>query len=165
MNFRVFCNGSGCGEDIGACAFVITNEAKDVMLGSGLETIKGTSSQRMELEAAVRAFKHLKNKLDYGKGDTAIFYSDSKYLIDCYQKKWYVMWLKNKWKTARKSPVQNKDLWEQLVSIFERDDITFEYVPAQQKDTFFQAELWWNNYVSRLVQLTCRKLKKQETEV
>lgn len=168
MNFIVFCDGStrgnSSGASFGACGFVITNEAKDVLLECEVKTKEDTTNQQMELEAATMAFQCLVSKLDYGKDDTATFYSDSKYLVDCYQKKWYEAWVKNNWKTSRRTQVQNQELWKQLVPIFERNDVSFEYVPAHQPDTFFQTELWWNNYVDRLVQSASLELKKKGGE-
>lgn len=165
MNFVVFCDGStrgnGTEDACGAYAFVITNEAKDVMLECGVKSVEKTTNQRMELEAAIAAYNCAVKVLDFGKGDTITFYSDSKYLVDCYYKKWYRAWEKNKWRTTRKTPVSNRDLWEKLLPLFENPSIRFDYVPAHQPDVFFQTEEYWNNYVDRLAQSASRELKKK----
>ncbi|PAB59953.1 RNase H family protein [Anaeromicrobium sediminis] len=71
---------------------------------------KNTTNNRMEMTAFLQALKSLK------KGDLSInIFSDSGYLIDCFTKKWYVNWQKNGWKNASKKPVENKDLWVELL--------------------------------------------------
>lgn len=165
MNFVVFCDGStrGNGSDsaCGAYAYAITNQTKDVLLESGVYSTAQTTNQRMELEAALGAYECLVKTLDFGKDDTAIFYSDSKYLVDCYQKKWFLSWETKNWKTARGTAVSNRDLWEKLIPIFKNMSIRFEYVPSHQKDVFFQSEEFWNNWVDKLAQSASLELKKK----
>lgn len=165
MNFVVFCDGSARGNGTpnacGAYAYAITNEAKDVLLESGVKSVKDTTNQRMELEAALAAYKVLVKYLDFGKDDTVIFYSDSKYLIDCYCKKWYKTWLKKGWKTAHGTSVSNSDLWKKLIPLFDNPTIEFDYVPAHQSDVFFQSHEFWNNWVDKLAQKASADLKKK----
>ena len=52
-------------------------------------------------------------------------FSDSSYLMDCFRKKWYENWQKNGWKTAKKSPVENRDLWQELLPYIEQHEIEF----------------------------------------
>ena len=84
--------------------------------GSRLKEIHGgernTTNQRMELIACIRALEELKS------GKYAIeVYTDSAYLANCMQKKWYVAWQKNGWKNSARKPVENRDLWEKLLSL------------------------------------------------
>ena len=37
----------------------------------------------------------------------------------------YVNWQKNGWKNAKKQPVANQDLWEQLIRYFEMPEVDF----------------------------------------
>lgn len=71
-----------------------------------------TTNQRMEIQAAVEALIH--------NADPVILYTDSRYVVDCINKKWYVGWLKNNWLTSAKQPVKNKDLWVQLVGALKK---------------------------------------------
>ena len=45
--------------------------------------------------------------------------------MDCFRKKWYVNWQKNGWKTAKKEPVEHKEIWEQLISYLDVHKISF----------------------------------------
>ncbi len=79
-----------------------------------------TTNNRMEMTALIEALSALKKK-----GLQMDIYSDSSYLIDCFRKKWYVGWKRNGWKTSAREPVKNQELWEQLLSLIEGQDIRF----------------------------------------
>ena len=79
-----------------------------------------TTNNRMEMTALLEAFRAIK------KGDQAIqVFSDSSYLMDCFRKKWYVNWQKNGWKNAQKKPVENQDLWKELLPFLDQHEIVF----------------------------------------
>ena len=77
-----------------------------------------------------------------------IIYTDSAYLINCANQGWYLKWMTNGWMTSQKTPVANKELWEELIPTF--DDTRFEYrkVRGHQKGDSFTSK--WNNYVDGL---------------
>lgn len=79
-----------------------------------------TTNNRMEMTALLEALKAVKKD-----GQVIHAFSDSGYLMDCFRKKWYVNWLKNGWKTAAKKPVENQDLWQELLPYLDRHDISF----------------------------------------
>jgi ribonuclease HI len=84
---------------------------------------RNTTNNRMELTACIRALQEIKRK------DLEIeIYSDSAYIVNCIQQKWYVKWQKNGWKTKAKTPVENKDLWVQLLSLVNKYGVTFKKV-------------------------------------
>lgn len=70
-----------------------------------------TTNNRMEMTAAIEALKCLKEPC------YVYLYSDSAYLINAFQQKWIEKWQQNGWRTAAKDPVENKDLWEELVEL------------------------------------------------
>jgi ribonuclease HI len=51
--------------------------------------------------------------------------ADSAYLLNCFRNKWYVNWKRNGWKTAKKEAVENRDLWESLLSFLETHSLSF----------------------------------------
>lgn len=81
-----------------------------------------TTNQRMEIKAVTEALRCLKRPCE------VVIRSDSAYVINCFQQRWYVGWRKNGWKNSKGEPVQNRDLWEQLLSEVERHHVTFEKV-------------------------------------
>jgi ribonuclease HI len=79
-----------------------------------------TTNNRMEMSALIGAFDNLTKD-----GLCVNVFSDSSYLTECFRKKWYEKWGKNGWMTAKKTPVENRDLWERLLECTKRHDVTF----------------------------------------
>lgn len=80
-----------------------------------------TTNNKMEMKACIEALKTLKKK------DIPVeVYTDSAYVCNCINQKWYVKWRKNGWKNSKKDPVENKELWVDLLDQIESlDDIEF----------------------------------------
>ena len=97
-------------------AILVFGEIKKELYGGEANT----TNNRMEMTALIEALGALKRK-----GLQMDVFSDSSYLMDCFRKRWYVNWQKNGWKTASKEPVRNQELWEQLLSLTEGQDIRF----------------------------------------
>lgn len=81
---------------------------------------KNTTNNRMEMTALLAAFRAIKKE-----NQNIEVFSDSSYLMDCFRKKWYVKWRRNGWQTSQKKPVENQDLWEQLLPFIEIHSISF----------------------------------------
>ena len=81
-----------------------------------------TTNNRMELMAVIVALETLKEPCRVD------LYSDSKYVIDALEKGWAVRWRKNGWMRNKKDPALNPELWEQLLSLMEGQDIQFYLV-------------------------------------
>lgn len=79
-----------------------------------------TTNNRMELTAVIEAFKALKKD----KQNIEIF-SDSSYVMNCFRDKWYVNWEKNGWMNSKKEPVENRELWEELLALVRKHDCKF----------------------------------------
>lgn len=79
-----------------------------------------TTNNKMELLACIKALETLKSD----KYPVEI-YSDSAYIVNCIQQKWYEKWQRNNWKTAKKEPVLNKDLWERLLELTATYNVKF----------------------------------------
>jgi ribonuclease HI len=88
-----------------------------ILMYNGFEkTISGgdenTTNNRMELTAVIAAMKLLKCS-----PSDAIIYTDSAYIYNCINQKWYEKWKANGWRTANKTPVLNQDLWEEFLNL------------------------------------------------
>ena len=79
-----------------------------------------TTNNKMELTAVIEGFKALKRD-----GLEIEVFSDSSYVMNCFRDKWYVNWQANGWKNAQKKPVENQDLWKELLPYLDRHDIEF----------------------------------------
>ena len=72
-----------------------------------------TTNNRMELTAVIEALKYLKSR-----PSNAVIYTDSAYIANCISQKWYITWANNGWRTSKKTPVLNKDLWNELLDLY-----------------------------------------------
>lgn len=86
------------------------------------EGFKCVTNNQMELLAVIIGLETLK------KPCSVTLYSDSKYVIDAFEKKWIDGWIKKGWKTAGKTPVKNVDLWKRLLAAKEKHEVEFVWV-------------------------------------
>jgi len=103
-----------------------------LMFGEHKKEISGgefnTTNNRMELQAAIESLKSLKEPC------SVKLYSDSAYLVNCFQQGWYKGWIKNGWKNSKKQPVENKDQWEQLLELVNKHKVEFLKVKGHAND-------------------------------
>ena len=78
-----------------------------------------TTNNRMERTALIQGLSALKFGCD------ATLYSDSAYCGDAFNQGWIYGWQKNGWRTADKSDVKNSDLWQTLVGLTKKHNVTF----------------------------------------
>lgn len=83
---------------------------------------KETTNNRMELTAVIKALSVLKRPCE------VLLTTDSKYIVDAVTKGWVYNWKKNGWIKSDKKPALNSDLWEQLLSLLDTHDVTFNWV-------------------------------------
>lgn len=81
-----------------------------------------TTNNRMELTAVIKALECLKEKCKIE------LFTDSKYVCDSIMKGWAESWRNNNWKKSDKKPAINADLWEILLNLISKHDITFNWV-------------------------------------
>jgi len=82
---------------------------------------RDTTNNRMELMAAIEALNALK------KPCNVTLYTDSVYVKDGITK-WIHGWRRNGWRNARKKPVKNADLWQQLGEAQKRHEIDWQWI-------------------------------------
>lgn len=89
---------------------------------------KEATNQRMEIKAAYEAVNAIEGQVEV--------VSDSTYVINCFQKKWWEGWLRNGWKNSQKKPVANKDLWEPFIELVRKreGEISFRWVKGHSGD-------------------------------
>ena len=92
-----------------------------------------TTNNRMELAAIIETQVPVNYLVEHQRAEITI-YSDSKYVIDAFNKGWVVNWQKNGWRNANKKPVANRALWEKLVQFNSEHHITWEWVQGHSGD-------------------------------
>jgi len=81
----------------------------------------GTTNNRMELLAVIRALEALK------RTSQVKLYTDSSY-VQKGMTEWLAGWKAKNWRTASKKPVKNADLWQQLDSLSVQHQIEWLWV-------------------------------------
>ena len=80
-----------------------------------------TTNNRMELTAAIRALEALIEPCE------VTLHTDSKYVMDGITR-WVHGWKRNGWVTASKKPVQNAELWHDLIEVTGKHEIEWIWV-------------------------------------
>lgn len=91
---------------------------------------KHTTNNRMELLAAIESLGVLKEPC------RVKLYSDSAYLVNCFQQNWIRGWQRNGWKTSKGQPVENQDLWKQLLKLMETHNVEYIKVKGHSDNEF-----------------------------
>lgn len=138
------CSGNQNKENVGGYGAILEYGPHQKELFGGE---RNTTNNRMEMTALLEAFRALKKE-----GQKISVFSDSSYLMNCFREKWYVNWTRNQWKTSKKTEVENRDLWESLLSNISFHTVSFYRVkghvnlasPKTNLDALYQQFLEWN---------------------
>ena len=82
-----------------------------------------TTNNRMELQAVVEGLRALT------KPCRVLVHTDSAYVRNAVFKKWIDGWQRNGWRTKAKTPVANRELWEELLEAMREHDVV--WVPVK----------------------------------
>ena len=125
----------------GAWGFIVIENDKIIHKEASGE--EDTTNQRMELQAMIKACYWAARNFD--SFTDVCFYSDSAYIINCYNDKWYEKWQRNGWTTSKNGAVKNVDLWSKLIPFFEKANFSFKKVKGHAGDK-------WNCVIDGVVQ-------------
>jgi ribonuclease HI len=82
-----------------------------------------TTNNRMELLGVIKGLEALH------KVSSVAVYSDSKYIVDAYNKNWIAGWKKQRrLSTDSKKPIKNPDLWRVLLELTDKHSVEFNWV-------------------------------------
>jgi ribonuclease HI len=112
-----------------------------------------STNQRMEIMAALQAVRALPGEL--------IVVSDSTYVVNCHNDRWYEGWERKGWLNSNRKPVANQDLWRPLVELFHvrGSELTFRWVKGHSGDVM-------NDLVDRLaVEAATTQTGREGTEL
>ncbi|NIA07013.1 MAG: ribonuclease HI [Actinobacteria bacterium] len=86
---------------------------------SGCE--KQTTNNRMELTAVIRGLEAIR------KRSKVTVVTDSQYLVKG-MTEWIDNWIAKNWRTANKKPVKNVDLWQRLLELSGKHDVSWQWI-------------------------------------
>lgn len=115
-------------------AVLISEDGKEKEI-SGIA--ENTTNNQMELTGVVEALKALKRPC------RVTLHSDSAYIVNAFRQNWTDKWQSNGWRTADKSPVKNRELWETIIALCQIHEVAFEKVKGH-------AGIHYNERVDRL---------------
>jgi len=106
---------------------------------------RDSTNNRMEILAVIKALEILKEKCEVK------VYSDSAYVVNCFQKGWIFGWMRNGWMNSKKLPVENQDLWKQLWGLMQQHNVEYVKVKGHSDNEF-------NNRCDELARAAIRSL-------
>ncbi len=81
-----------------------------------------TTNNRMELTAVISALELLK------EGCKVTLYTDSQYVCNAVNLGWAKKWKANGWMRNKKEKALNPELWERLLALCEKHEVSFNWV-------------------------------------
>ena len=81
-----------------------------------------TTNNRMEILAAIVGLEALKEPCQVA------LYSDSQYVVNAISKGWAQRWQSKNWMRNKEEKALNPDLWERLLRLCDRHQVTFHWV-------------------------------------
>ena len=90
-------------------ALLIWNKKEKELSGSSADT----TNNRMEMRAVIEGLRALT------KPCHVKIHSDSALIVNAFNQNWIKNWKKRGWKKANKKPVENQDLWKEMLDVME----------------------------------------------
>lgn len=94
-----------------------------------------TTNQRMELRAVLEAVR------DLGATHRITIFSDSAYVINCFEDRWYLGWKDGRKRDGK--PISNWDIWEPLIEVVLKYRVKFVKVKGHSGN-------YGNDFVDKL---------------
>lgn len=138
------CSKNGSKDAIASWGYIVVNE-QDQPIHSANGGAPGKTNQWGELSGAIHACKFAQKTLPITDENFTnfIIYTDSAYIINCEKNGWYINWCANGWRNAKKEPVANRELWEELIPFFDNPYFEFRKVKGHNGNK-------WNEEVDKL---------------
>ena len=94
-------------------ALLIWNKKEKELSGSAADT----TNNRMEMRAVIEGLRALT------KPCHVKIHSDSALIVNAFNQNWIKNWKKRGWKKANKKPVENQDLWKEMLDAMEPHNV------------------------------------------
>lgn len=141
--------------EMGGWAAICIEDAAVIDVQTGYEPY--STNNRMELMAFLSALENI-NTIETGHTQVIIF-TDSAYIANCINQRWYSNWMKNGWRTSDKQEVKNQDLWRRILTLYikHKERFSLEVIKVKSHSTN-----QWNSYADLLAVRARKKLEEVE---
>jgi len=119
MSGTVYVDGAGSGRETiyGAWSVIVTRPGTgDAVLDivhAETGALLGASNQAAELTAAIMGLRWM-----LANGASCEMVSDSAYVVNGLNERWYERWERNGWRASKGGDVANRELWETLIGLW-----------------------------------------------
>jgi ribonuclease HI len=132
---NIYTDGS-CHTSTGVGGYAGIFTVKDQVIATLSGQVSDTTSNRMELLAVLKSWYYVEdNKLPFLKIN---IYTDSQYVYNGYRI-WLTNWIRKGWMTSNKTPVKNRDLWEEMIPLLTESRLTIYWVKGHADNGFNNA--------------------------
>ena len=128
MAYKIYTDGACTGNPGpgGYCAIILCNGKEDIISGNH----RNTTNNRMEIQAVIAALTTIKSPAKIE------LISDSQYVINALSKGWAKAWKKNGWMKSDGKRAQNTDLWETLLQLTQKHQMTYTWVKGHASNPY-----------------------------
>lgn len=116
-----------------------------------------STNNRMELTAFLSALENI-DTIETTQ-TKVIIYTDSAYIANCINQKWYSNWMSNGWRTSDRQPVKNQDLWTRIVALYIKNNVRFKMEVIKVKS---HSDNLYNEMADKLAVAARKKLEVDE---
>lgn len=95
-----------------------------------------TTNNRMEMQAVLEALAALDG------ADPVKVVTDSGYIVNCFEQRWWEGWQRRGWRNSNRKPVKNQDLWVPLIDEVLGRGVVFRWVKGHAGDRWNEAADW-----------------------
>ncbi len=133
------CKDNQSESNIGGYGAVLHYRGHEKEISGGEEN---STNNIMELKAVIEGLKAI-----HDKSVVVDVYTDSAYIANCFKEKWYQGWIARGWRTAAKKPVENRELWEELLGLVDSfKEVNFYKIKGHLSLRAKELESWYNQF-------------------
>ncbi len=117
---KIYTDGACSGNPgVGGWGTILVYKGKEKEMSGGAPE---TTNNRMELTAVIEGLKALKEPCKV----TVV--TDSQYVANGINLGWAKSWKENNWRKKDRKPALNPELWDELLALIEKHEVTIEWV-------------------------------------
>jgi ribonuclease HI len=143
-SINIYTDGS-CYNGKGGWSYIVLDAPLGEVIRYNMASVEDTTNNRMEMVSAIEAIQSLPI------GSSVLIFTDSGYLKEGFHNPSYLKkWIANKWKTSKRKPVENIDLWEIFLILEVIYNIQFAHIKGHNEKIKDDVHAKYNYIVDKL---------------